>query len=301
MDLERLYQYIENAYENELVDFKLQFYNKECKFEMIKDVLSFANNCANVDKYIIFGFDNKNKVFRDVKADEIEDISNYIQYLTEYCFPYINIMLKSFEYKSHKLAVLIIQSTNTDRPYMVRKELTKNNKFLLRQGEIYIRKGANNFICTREDLDKIYDSRNQVTLKNQLDRFLKIKINRDLTPKYSFGLSLNIINNTTKNLAINYAEIIVGYEKNKISLNVDYIEEYEPEYKKKLVSIKEKPLYVPKESQINKVVIFDMSDKMRDIINTRFQSNENPQIVVRLVDLDGKTYEFEYELKTLVA
>ena len=55
MDINKIIRLIECAQENEFVDFKQQFYVKEKKYDLIKDIISFANNCNDEEKYIIFG------------------------------------------------------------------------------------------------------------------------------------------------------------------------------------------------------------------------------------------------------
>ena len=148
MDINKIIRLIECAQENEFVDFKQQFYVKEKKYDLIKDIISFANNCNDEEKYIIFGIDNTTGQINNVDYNRIEDISNYIQLISEYCDPFINIAIEKFIYKECEMAVLIVNSNNSDRPYLIKKEWTKENKLFLRKGEIYIRKGASNFICS---------------------------------------------------------------------------------------------------------------------------------------------------------
>lgn len=291
--------YIEKREENELVDFKLQFYVKENKSDLIKDILSFANNCNNQNKFIIFGYDNIADKYNDICYNEIEDISCYNQLINEYCDPYIDITIDKFEYQTHKMAALIIKSSNTNRPFIVKKDYTRNAKFLLRKGEIYIRKNANNFICAREDLDKIYDSRKQVIIKNQDNELLSLKIRKGVETNNVYGLMLNLINNTKTNLAINDIEVAFKYATNCFCLKSEYVEDYSREYKKELLSIKTNALFMPHETQLCKVIILEISPKMIEIVNQRFIQNETPAITVSFSDLEGKKYRHTFELKSI--
>ena len=47
--------------ENNQVDFKRCYYADDKKYDLIKDVVSFANNIKNHNKYIIFGIRNSTK------------------------------------------------------------------------------------------------------------------------------------------------------------------------------------------------------------------------------------------------
>ena len=102
--MKKIIELIEKRRETEIVDFKLQFYAKECKFDLIKDMVSFANSCIEEDKYIIFGFDNNNNIFNNVDYDIIEDISNYVQLLNEYVEPFLDFTIDKFNYNNTDMA-----------------------------------------------------------------------------------------------------------------------------------------------------------------------------------------------------
>lgn len=298
--MEMIYSnYIEKREENELIDFKFQFYSKENKSDLIKDILSFANNCNNQNKFIIFGYDNVTNKYNDICYDDIEDISCYNQLINEFCDPFIDIAIDKFEYKTHKMAALIIKISNTNRPFIVKRDYTKNEKFLLRKGEIYIRKNANNFICAREDLDKIYDSRRQVTIKNQINELLSIKVRKGVETTKVYGIMMNIINNSQINLAINDIEVAIKYSTNCFCLKSEYVEDYSQEYKKELLSLKTQALVIPRESQLSKVIIFEISQNLIEIVTQKFKQNETPIVTVTFLDLEEKKYRHTFELKTI--
>lgn len=107
--MKKIIELIEKRRETEIVDFKLHFYAKECKFDLIKDMVSFANSCIEEDKYIIFGFDNNNNIFNNVEYDIIEDISNYVQLLNEYVEPFLDFTIDKFNYNNMDMASLCIK------------------------------------------------------------------------------------------------------------------------------------------------------------------------------------------------
>lgn len=266
---------------------------------MIKDILSFANNCNNQNKFIKFGYDNVTNKYKDICYDDIEDISCYNQLINEYCDPFIDIAIDKYEYKTHKMAALTIKVSNTNRPFIVKRDYTKNEKFLLRKGEIYIRKNANNFICAREGLDKIYDSRRQVTITNQMNELLSIKVRKGVETTKVYGIMMNIINNTKINLAINDIEVAIKYSTNCFCLKSEYVEDYSQEYKKELLSLKTQAFVIPRESQLSKVIIFEISQNLIEIVKQKFKQNETPIVTVTFLDLEEKKYKHTFELKTI--
>ena len=243
-EMNKIFDLIEKRQENEIVDFKLQFYAKECKSDMIKDMVSFANSCLEEDKYIIFGFDNKEYVFNDVDYDKIEDISNYVQLLNEYVEPFLNFSLEKFTYKNTKMAYIIIKKSNTNRPYVIKKEFSRKGIISLRQGEVYIRKNANNFIASRNDLDNIYDARKQIKINLQ-NVMQQVLFKNGIEKKYLWGLQVSIINNTNLNLSINSGKLLIKTKTNNIEIKILYIENCSEIYGASAKLIKDAPFNVP--------------------------------------------------------
>ena len=294
--MKKIFDLIEKRQENEIVDFKLQFYAKECKSDMIKDMVSFANSCLEEDKYIIFGFDNKEYIFNDVDYDKIEDISNYVQLLNEYVEPFLDFSLEKFTYKNTKMAYIIIKKSNTNRPYVIKKEFSRKGMSLLRQGEIYIRKNANNFIASRSDLDNIYDARKQIKLNLQ-NVMNKVLFKNGIEKKYFWGLKVSLINNTNLNLSINSGKLLIKTKTNNIEVKILYIENYSEIYGGSVRLIKDVPFNISGLTQVAKVAIFDLSEKLSQMLLYNLRLNENPNIEIILTDLDGNNYAQSIELK----
>ena len=153
---ELIIKLIDDNKETDFVDFKEYYYSNEKKHDLIKDVVSFANNVNVKNKYIIFGVANSTGEIKGVQPESIPDVSNIIDFLRVYIEPFVEVELDSFEYQGATIAYLTVLASNTDRPYIVKKEYKKKSDIYLRQGEIYVRKGASNFIACRADLDEIY-------------------------------------------------------------------------------------------------------------------------------------------------
>lgn len=294
----KVIELIEEGKETEIVDFKLQFYAKECKSDLIKDIVSFANSCIEEDKYIIFGFDNKENQFRDINDEKIEDISNYVQLINEYVEPFIDFTLDIFNYKNTHMAYICIRKTNLNRPYIIKKEFSRKGTVVLRRGEIYIRKNANNFIASRVDLDTIYEARKQIKL-NPEDIFYKITLKNGIERKCLWGIRTGIINNTNFNFSINCGKLLIKTKVNKIAVEILYIENNNVIYDAPIMRIKDIPCVVSSLTQLSKTLIFELSDKLEQIIMYNLKLNDNPNIEIVLTDLDGNNYTKSIELKSM--
>lgn len=298
MELDKIIELIEERKETEVVDFKLQFYAKECKSDMIKDMVSFANSCIEDDKYIIFGFNNITYKFNNVNYGTVEDISNYVQLLNEYVEPFLNFTIDKFNYKNTDMAYICIKKTNTNRPYVIKKEYSRRGEKLLRQGEIYIRKSANNFIASRADLDFMYDARKQIKL-NPENVFYKVLLKNGIEKKYLWGLRIDVINNTKMNLSICNGKLLIKTKVSCLEVDILYMENYEETYNASIKKINDMPCNVSSFTQVVKILIFDLSEKLQQIIANNLRSNDNPNIEILLIDLDGNNYAESIELKSI--
>jgi hypothetical protein len=288
-------KYIEQKEENDLVDFKRKFYSKDNKADMLKDILSFVNNTNDIDKYIIFGYSNTDDTYLNIDYNDIEDISCYIQLINEYCDPFIDIKIEKFVYNTYNMAYLMIKKSNTNRPYFVKKEYKKGNTSFLRKGEIYIRKNANNFICSRDDLDSIYESRNKFIIYSTSTDLYKIKIKEDINVKELFGVKINIVNNTHTNYMTNKTEINIFLDSN-VSINCLYIEDYATEFRKELTNIEKHPFSIKKESQLCKIIIFQISNSLLNIILNRIKKDGYIKVNMKFFDFEKHEFDCNFNI-----
>ena len=298
MKMKKIIGLIENRKETEIVDFKLRFYAKECKFDLIKDMVSFANSCIEEDKYIIFGYDNKNNIFNNVDYDIIEDISNYVQLLNEYVEPFLDFTIDKFNYNNTDMAYICIKKTNLNRPYMIKKEFSKKGTIFLRRGEIYIRKNANNFIASRADLDVIYEARRQIKI-NPANVFYKVTLKNGIERKNLWCLKIGLINNTNLNLSINSGKLLIKTKTSNVAVDILYIENYSESYSSSIKKVEDVPCIISSFTQLSKALVFEMSEKFEQIIAYNLRLNDNPNIQVVLTDLDGNNYTKSIELKAI--
>ena len=90
--------------ETDFVDFKEFFYSNEKKHDLIKDVVSFANNINVKNKYIIFGVVNSTGEIKGIEPESLLDISDIIDFLRVYVEPFVEVELDSFEYQGVTLS-----------------------------------------------------------------------------------------------------------------------------------------------------------------------------------------------------
>lgn len=297
-EMRKIIELIERSNETETVDFKSHFYAKECKFDLIKDMVSFANSCIEDDKYIIFGFDNKNNILYNVDYNVIEDISNYVQLLNEYVEPFLDFTIDKFNYKNTDMACICIKKTNVNRPYMIKKEFSKRGAIFLRRGEIHIRKNANNFIASRADLDAIYEARKQIKI-NPENMFYKVTLKNGIERKNLWGLKIGLINNTNLNLSINSGKLLIKTKTSNVAVEILYIENYSESYSSSIKKIEDVPCIISSFTQLSKALVFELSEKFEQIIAYNLKLNDDPNIQVVLTDLDGNNYTKSIKLKAI--
>lgn len=93
--------------ENDQVDFKKEYYSKDKKYALIKDIVSFANNTKPRDKYIIFGVENSFCMPTGIDISTLPDISEINDLLHVYVEPFIDVELGHIEYQGVTIALMI--------------------------------------------------------------------------------------------------------------------------------------------------------------------------------------------------
>lgn len=143
---------IENVSENDYVDFKAKFYEKNDRFERVKDIVAFANSHSNEpSRFIIFGVkelnDENKKEFFDIELEDSNEIQQLLQNNVE---PDLSVDLYTHIYNGYSLAVIEIVNNN-GRPYVIKK-----SGHGLKQGDIFIRSNSTTKKANRRDLDLMY-------------------------------------------------------------------------------------------------------------------------------------------------
>ena len=257
---EFIIELINNNKETDFVDFKEFFYSKEKKHDLIKDIVSFANNVHVKNKYIIFGVVNSTGEIKGVQPESLLDISDIIDLLRVYVEPFVEVELDSFKYQGATIAYLTVLSSNMDRPYIIKKEYQKRSNIYLRQGEIYIRKGASNFIACRADLDEIYANKGTLELdfynKNIEVAQVLIGNQRSLIGK-ARGV---LFNNSSQSVVIDSIKIVMECESNSIEYDIDFIDDEKNVFLKKPSLLQSIPLQLEAGECIQKTLYFSVSE-----------------------------------------
>lgn len=166
-DKDKIIEYINKKIETNVFDVKQSYYHSNKKFDLIKDVVAFANSSSVDDKYIVFNIDNTTFELSNMDMSSLPDVSEIDNLLNEYCEPKIDVELNKFNYNGGQIAYLKVCSSNLDFPYMIKKNFEFSGKIKLSQGQIYIRRGATNSIANRSDLD--------ILINKRVSRIIKIE------------------------------------------------------------------------------------------------------------------------------
>lgn len=166
MILEKLINYPESDW----LDFKQEWYNSTA--DMILDILCMANSDANSNRYIVIGYDEKNKQFHDIQQNRknSDDFHNILNTSNFNRIP--NTYIKSIKIDNNLLDIIVIEKTNY-RPFFLLKDKSKNGR-IVRAGVIYSRNGSSNTpIC-------------DTTSESQIADMWRERFGLNLTPKERF-------------------------------------------------------------------------------------------------------------------
>lgn len=281
--------------ENDQVDFKQEYYSKEKKYDLIKDIVSFANNTKPRDKYIVFGVENSTWNVLGINADSLPDISEINNILHTYVKPFIDVELGCFEYQGVTLGFIRIPHSDLNRPYLISKEYNKNKVVSLRKGEIYVRKGATNFIAERSDIDCIYNNRGtlDISLYTNEVSFCNIRINGS---SYLTGQVRCVIqNNTPKAIVMDNIYVFVHCGSNLIEYSVDFVDDQKNVFGKMPEGLSKLPIQLSSGDCLQKTAYFSISETAA--INLYKKAHDSIQISVsiKISDVLKKTYQKDSE------
>ncbi len=126
MEKEIILKHIQNAQENSLVDFKRDCYDSLKNSDFPKDIMAFANNCSDDDKYIIFGVEDKTRNIVGINPElffKQDDIDAYVARTIE---PFLEtksnvILLDNGKY----IGFIKISKSNKNPPYVIKETCGK--------------------------------------------------------------------------------------------------------------------------------------------------------------------------------
>lgn len=281
--------------ENDQVDFKKEYYSKEKKYDLIKDIVSFANNIKPKDKYIVFGVENSTWNVLGIDRASLPDISEINNLLHSYVEPFIDVELGYLDYQGVTIGFIRIPHHDLNRPYVISKEYNKNKGVFLRKGEIYIRKGATNFIAERSDLDCIYHNKGtlDINLYTKELSFSNIRINGN---SYLTGQVRCIIqNNTPKTIVIDSIHIFVHCGSNLIEHTVDFIDDQKSVFIKMPESLSQIPMQISSGDSLQKTVYFEISEIAAINLNKKANELSDVSVSIEIGDVLKRTYQNDAE------
>jgi len=281
--------------ENDQVDFKKEYYSKEKKYDLIKDIVSFANNIKPKDKYIVFGVENSTWNVLGIDRASLPDISEINNLLHSYVEPFIDVEPGYLDYQGVTIGFIRIPHHDLNRPYVISKEYNKNKGVFLRKGEIYTRKGATNFIAERSDLDCIYHNKGtlDINLYTKELSFSNIRINGN---SYLTGQVRCIIqNNTPKTIVIDSIHIFVHCGSNLIEHTVDFIDDQKSVFIKMPESLSQIPMQISSGDSLQKTVYFEISEIAAINLNKKANELSDVSVSIEIGDVLKRTYQNDAE------
>lgn len=281
---------IQNRQENEFVDFKQFYYHDEKKYDLIKDVVSFSNESTSVDKYIVFGVINGTWEVKGVDLSTIPDVSTINDLLHMYVEPFIYIEVGQIKYNGKDLGYIKIPADRADRPYVIKKEYTKQGKTHLRCGEIYVRKNANNFIATRRDLDHIYKNNGafQISIFEASADIGFVQIRNDR--KSFVQIRAVLTNNTNHAINICSGTCDISTSRNTTQYECVYCEDRTRKFSNAPSTIGVVPVFMSSGMELQKSLYFLISAESSDLLLRKQREGERFFIKLDLFDVNGNKY-----------
>ena len=281
---------IQNKQENEFVDFKQFYYHDDKKYDLIKDVVSFANESTSVDKYIVFGVVNGTWEVEGIDLSTMPDVSTINDLLHMYVEPFIYVEIGQIKYNGKNLGYVKIPVDRADRPYVIKKEYSKQGKTHLRCGEIYVRKNANNFIATRRDLDHIYKNNGafQISIfETSADiGFIQIRNAR----KSFVQIRTVLANNTNHAINICRGTCDISTSRNTTQYECVYCEDRTRKFSNAPSTLNVVPIFLSSGMELQKSLYFSISAESADLLLRKQREGERFFIKLDLFDVNGNKY-----------
>lgn len=265
-DKAKIIEYINKKIETNVFDAKQSYYHSKKKFDLIKDVVAFANSSSVDDKYIVFNIDNTTFKLSNMDISSLPDVSEIDNLLNEYCEPKIDVELNKFNYNGGQIAYLKVCSSNLDFPYMIKKNFEFNGKIKLSQGQIYIRRGATNSIANRSDLDILINKRVSRVTKIESQSIEPRRIVVDNKSVLMYSSSFIFRNSANVNYLIKSAKIILKTPENIFSIKVAFIGNSDILTFVSKEFLDNKSFNIDANSTIEKSAFFEITKECKDIL-----------------------------------
>lgn len=265
-DKSKIIEYINKKIETNVFDVKQSYYHSRKKFDLIKDVVAFANSSSVDDKYIVFNIDNTTFELCNMDITLLPDVSEIENLLNEYCEPKIDIELNKFNYNGGQIAYLKVCSSNLDFPYMIKKNFELDGRIKLNQGQIYIRHGATNSIANRSDLDMLINMRISRVIKIESQSIEQKQIVVDNRAVLMYSSSFIFRNSANTNYLIKSAKINLKTPENIFSIKVVFISNSDILAFTSKEFLDNKLFNIDANSTIEKSAFFEITKECKDIL-----------------------------------
>lgn len=282
-DRVKIIEYINKKIETNVFDVKQSYYHSNKKFDLIKDVVAFANSSSVDDKYIVFNIDNKTFELSNMDMSSLPDVSEIDNLLNEYCEPKIDVELNKFNYNGGQIAYLKVCRSNLDFPYMIKKNFEFSGKIKLSQGQIYIRRGATNSIANRSDLDILINKRVSRIIKIESQSIEQKQIVVDNRAVLMYSSSFIFRNSANTNYLIKSAKINLKTPENIFSIKVAFIGNSDILAFASKEFLDNKSFNIDANSTIEKSVFFEITKECKDIL-MKHQDEITGELILADVD-----------------
>ncbi len=296
MDRDTIIKIIEDAKESDSVDFKREFYKSLRESDLSKDVSAFANANSNLDKYIIFGIDDKTRLVTGIEKDTLSTQDDLDKYLVDTIEPFIYVEIGSIEYNDHLVGYIKISNKNTDCPYVIKRDCGRNNK--IHQGAIFIRKGNVIQKASRADLEQMHKIQGTVLLRLRDDLVCiePITIPGSIVSSPTYGrCDIEIYNETVGSILIDKGYIEISSNAHTVKRRIVHI------MPKQLID--SNPLQLIPGSRGVHTCLFDFESQ--DCVDFGFEPdgymNDDVNIQIVLFDTDDNEYHSDIKSVTLKA
>jgi hypothetical protein len=181
LTIDALSYVLEHREEDQYVDYKntLDPGSEKHWLGLAKDVMAFANTHGG---YLVFGVQDKTMEvvgLSEVVASTLSDTNNILQKVNRYAEPEITTLRsKIFSVDSEKVGLLFIPESR-GRTHVVSKDgifkfPSGENRIVLRQGTVWVRRVAGNHLADSRDFDSIFDRRLTLFKKSVLGDIAKV-------------------------------------------------------------------------------------------------------------------------------
>lgn len=147
MTLQNLITTLLHEDEDEYHDFKAEWYSKEDRAELIKDIFSFVNTPHHKDCYLIIGVDNNHNIVgieNDPNRLNTQKITDFLRNLPIANAHTPKVIVKTIELEGHTIDVMIIKDSTDVPVYLAEDKKPKRSDKTIHAGQVFSRVNENN-------------------------------------------------------------------------------------------------------------------------------------------------------------